>query len=215
MIEFRDRHEGSDVYVIAAGPTLNYLDPRYFDGRITVGVNEVGLRFTPTTYGVTKYHEIALDLAAAGIPAIVSRHQYGNHWEQQVAPEGRRIHVFDHLDNMAETFDAERDWPTDPDQLVVSWSTVTSAMHFAAYLGARNILMVAHDCGELGGEPYFRGYPVGIDPRPFEPQSLGVKGELVRRYGVRVYSLSPFLNYNLEGVPYVGANAINVAAVPA
>jgi len=44
------------------------------------------------------------------------------------------------------------------DHLVVSYSTITSAIHLAAYMGAKNIILVGHDSGTLDGECNFDGY---------------------------------------------------------
>jgi hypothetical protein len=31
-------------------------------------------------------------------------------------------------------------------------------MHLAAYMGAKNIILIGHDCGTLNGEPNFKDY---------------------------------------------------------
>lgn len=208
--EFRNRHAGEDVYVIAAGGTLNYLDPKFFANKTTIAVNLVAIHWAiDPTYIVTKYHEHGEENAARfpDVPVIIPRFQWGNLNEPETTLD---LYVFDHIMNQGEHFDATRHWPSRPDDLVVSWSTITTAMHFAAYIGAATVVMVAHDCGQLGDQLYVKGYAVGLDPQSFEAQSIAVKKQLIERYGVRVYSLSPFINYNLEGVPYIGTNLINL-----
>ena len=75
-------------------------------------------------------------------------------------------------------------------------STITSAMHFAAYLGASTIFMVGHDCGQLGEAAYVAGYgkaeaAMGYSVQQvewliaLERQSRAVKAQLVERSGVR------------------------------
>jgi hypothetical protein len=104
--------------------------------------------------------------------------------------------------------------------LYVSWSSITSAMHFGAYLGAKNIIMVAHDCGELDDKSWVDGYVYDTwdktkveeakeRNKQFEIQSIAVKGKLKQLYGCNVYSLNPFINYNLEGVKFRSYNEIN------
>lgn len=219
IAQFRGVHAGQDVYILGAGPSLNYLDPAFFDGKTVVAVNSSARTFgIRPAYVVVKEHvEEAVPNAQAfpDVPIICSRGPYGN--ADQAWPEFDQpnVYVYDHLPNRATEFDAIRDWPTDPDSLVVSMSTITSAMHFAAYSGAANILVVGHDCGRLGDDLYVTGYP---DAEPawmpewlqsIERQSLAVKRELVRRYGCRVYGLSPFITPNLDGVAYRGSNRIN------
>jgi len=81
-------------------------------------------------------------------------------------------------------------------------------------MGAANIIMVGADGGTLGESTNVdHYYTPDIDQsrmvQDFEDQTLIVKRELMDRYGVRVYGLSPFINPNLEGVPFVGRNRIN------
>lgn len=209
-------HAGEDVWVLGSGASLEYVDRAFFDGRVTIGTNLVGLRWRPTTYSVTKYHQVAVDLRAAqpDVPVLVSRFLHGNHEHREWSGEADCI-VFDHKQNVGADFDVVRDWP-EPDQLLVSWSTITTSMHLAAHLGARAIFLVGHDCGDLGGEFRYLNYGPGGDGdrglfAAFERQSIAVKGALRERYGVHVHSLNPFINFNLEGVPFVGVtgNRIN------
>jgi hypothetical protein len=104
-----------------------------------------------------------------------------------------------------------RDWPNQETGLYVSWSSITSAMHFAAYLGAKNIILVGHDCGEIDGQSWVKdyGYETGNPSEmaeakqrnyAFENQSIAVKQRLKELYKCNIYSLNPFINYNLEGV---------------
>jgi hypothetical protein len=211
ITQFRDRHRGEDIYVLGAGNTLSYLDPRFFDNKVTIGVNLVPKIWRPTTYAVSKYGHHANEVAEAfpEMQVIAPTYEWGNRNAWPITSDLPNVHIFDHRMNPGEHFDAVAHWPDDPDFLVVSWSTIATAMHFAAYLGAASIIMVAHDCGQLGEKLYVGDYPQGLDPQPFEVQSIGVKHELERRYGARVYSLNPFLNYALEGTPFVGSVRIN------
>jgi uncharacterized Rossmann fold enzyme len=214
VAELANRHQGADIYVIGSGGSLNYLDPGFFDGKITIGINRVALVWRPTTYSVTKYHEHADTLVEAGHTTVVSAHQHGNKAKRVLhAHEHPDRYIFDHNNNQGPKWLPEH-WPTEPDQLVASWSTITSGMHLAAYLGAANIILVGVDGGQMGDAVNVDGYYSGSDDfvdsvRRYEVQTLQVKAELIRRYGVRIYGLSPFINPNLEGVPYIGANRIN------
>ena len=35
---------------------------------------------------------------------------------------------------------------------------ITSGIHLAAYMGAKNIILVGHDCGSINGESNFNNY---------------------------------------------------------
>ena len=39
--ELKEIHTGEDVWVLAAGPSMNYLDPSFFENKVTVGVNRI------------------------------------------------------------------------------------------------------------------------------------------------------------------------------
>lgn len=215
IVELANRHEGADIYVIGSGGSLNYLDPDYFTNKITVGINKIAITWHPTTYSVTKYHELADSLVKAGHTTVTSAHQHGNTSKPALHPDHHPDrHIFDHIQNHGPKWSPHLHWPTGPNELVVSWSTITSGMHLAAHLGAANIIMVGADAGQLGGatnvDHYYPPNTEELDAvRKYERQTLQTKHELIERYRVRIYGLSPFINPNLEGVPYIGANRIN------
>jgi hypothetical protein len=231
---WRNRFQGADIYVLGAGASLDHLDPAWFAGKLTIAVNEVASTWgiTPTAIVVKERAESLLMAVAdfPNVPIVCSRFPYGDP-HRGFAPIDQtpllalpNLYVFDHLPNRSGDFDAERDWPADDGSLVVSMSTITSAMHFAAYLGAATIFMVGHDCGQLGETAYMKGYgkaeaAMGYPVQQvdwliaLERQSRAVKAQLVERYGVRVWSVSPFLSPRLDGIPYNGGPGaqINVA----
>jgi hypothetical protein len=210
------------VYVLGSGATLNFIDPKFFHKKITVCVNDVGVTYLPTTkYVVTKYHPEAISYAQQ-LPdtnVVVSRGSLGGpHYA--ALPVLKNLYTFDHNINRDASTSVVTDWPLEDGSLYVSWSSITSAMHFAAFLGAKNIIMVAHDCGELDDRGWVKGYPVEtwdgkkVDEakqrnKQFEIQSIAVKKKLIQLYGCNIYSLNPFINYNLEGVKFRSHNEIN------
>jgi hypothetical protein len=101
--------------------------------------------------------------------------------------------------------------------LVVSYSTITTAIHLAAYMGAKTIILVGHDCGTLDGNMNCKNYhtpqTLGIvwkNPGQYanwvsqkiEGQTIQLKHMLKEKYGCSIYSLNPFINFNLEGHVY-------------
>ena len=219
---FKNIHKNKDVYVLGSGASLNFIDPKFFFKKITVCVNEVGEVYLPTTkYVVTKYHPEAIKFAQQmpNVNVVVSRGSLGGpHYP--ALPALKNLYTFNHNTNRDAATSVVADWPLENGSLYVSWSSITSAMHFAAYLGAKNIIMVAHDCGELDDKSWVDGYvydtwdktkveEVKERNKKFEIQSIAVKGKLKELYGCNVYSLNPFINYNLEGVKYRSYNEIN------
>ena len=105
--------------------------------------------------------------------------------------------------------------PKNENHLVVSYSTITSGIHLAAYMGAKNIILVGHDCGKIDGESFFKDYhnektlsvawkDQGINGynnflKNIEIHTITLKKLLKKKYNCNVYSLNPFINFNLEG----------------
>ena len=208
--------------MLGSGATLNFIDPKFFHKKITVCVNEVGETYLPTTkYVVTKYHPEAIKFAQQmpDTNVVVSRGSLGGpHYA--ALPALKNLYTFDHNTNRDAATSVVTDWPLEDGSLYVSWSSITSAMHLGAYLGAKNIIMVAHDCGELNDKSWVDGYVYDTwdktkveeakeRNKQFEIQSIAVKGKLKELYGCNVYSLNPFINYNLEGVKFRSYNSIN------
>lgn len=226
-----NRHRGADVYVLGAGASLDHFDKAYFADKLVVAVNEVASAWgiTPTAI-VLKEHRESLMMAAANHPStplIVSRWPYGDPARGFPSLDTTpllalpNLYVFDHLPNRSGAFDATVDWPTSDDSLVVSMSTLTSALHFGALLGAKTLIVVGHDAGQLDDSPYMAGYGkaeqamgYGVQNKDWlialEAQSRGVKAQLVERYGCRIYSLSPFLNWHLEGHRFDGGLGVQI-----
>lgn len=219
--ELRDREKGKDIYVIAAGASCNFVDPEFFDNKVVVAVNRTFKRYK-ADYIIYKEHpgisDEKLMLQTDAVPVVAKWHASG------IAQGLRRLNrdffvdpryrFFDHLENEREKVDLSVVHP-ESDKLVVSYSTITSALHLAAHLGARNIIIVGHDCGTLDGQSAFNGYydtylasPWSSDEEyeswlsQIEGQTLAVKERIGETYGARIVSLNPFINFGLEGHVY-------------
>lgn len=207
IVELKDRHKGEDIWVIAAGPSGNFIDPSFFEGKRTLGVNRVWKRFR-TDYLVLKESNHLQDAIRATESVVIgSRYSTGNHGCAENDPQGE-WYMFEHENNGMQLVNLD---VIGTDKLVVSWSTITSGMHAAAYLGARNIILVGHDCGlidgvstlENYGEPLFSWDWYKDWLSKIEPQSVAVRNRLREVYGCNIYSLNPWLNFGLEGHSYV------------
>jgi hypothetical protein len=218
---FKNIHKDKDIYVLGSGASLNFIDKSFFKNKITVCVNEVGIVYLPNTkYVLTKHHPEALRHAKS-MPKSKIITSLGDCGEQYstTPPKSENLYFFTHNINKCEHANT-KDWPQGESGIYVSWSSITSAMHFAAYLGAKNIILVGHDCGELNNSSWVENYGYenahpgdlyGAKQRNllFENQSIDVKNKLKELYNCNIYSLNPFINFNLENVPYRGKNSIN------
>ena len=216
--------EGQTVVVLGAGG-LDYMRPRALSGLTVISVNSSARKWglTPQYVVVKEHLEEAVPNAEAfpGVPIICAAGPYGNA-ERPELPSIPDLYTFEHLTNNSAEFDVYRDWPTDPDSLVVSMSTITSAMHFACYAGAKVILVAGLVCGTLEGRTHYKGYghpgDIDGDQPPWmadwlaktERQALAVRRELVRRYDVDILGLSPWITPELDGLTYRSpSNRIN------
>jgi hypothetical protein len=41
LIEFKNLHKGEDIYVIASGKSVDFIDNSFFENKITIGINQV------------------------------------------------------------------------------------------------------------------------------------------------------------------------------
>jgi hypothetical protein len=216
-------HRGSDIYVIASGPSSDHIDPSFFEGKLTIGVNQVYRKFK-CKYLVRKEASYIKESIQSGAEVICSLWDSGDitkgkKKKNQEGNEGLNFYVFDHNENRHTQIDFSI---IGSDKIIVSYSTITSAIHVAAYMGAKNIIIVGHDCGLLNDKHVFDGYYKSISETPWknweeykkwlsviENQSISVKKELCKKYRCNIYSLNPFINYNLEGNSFKGSNKIN------
>jgi hypothetical protein len=199
---FIGRHDGVDAYIIASGKTLDYYDPRFFDGKFLIGVNYGwSLTLPKVDYMVTKYHDTALEwVGDERVGTMVVTRGLRGHRNMQPLADDRML-VVDHNENTVERWDG--DWPENG--LVATHSTITTAMHLAAVLGVRNIVTVGADCGVLDEETNVGDYKRDRKHLQFarfgsfEKQNRIVAKILRDRYQVNVVSLLPFVTPNMEG----------------
>jgi hypothetical protein len=215
LSSFANMHRGSDIYVLGSGPSLSFIDAGFFRNKIVVATNEVAERMglyavTRTVYTHSHYHVETVELAL----------RYPKHYF--FCPNGDR--GFEgtpkqFLDNLTYyphrptkyDFNVDDAWPLSGGLIVGSTST-HGAMHLACLMGASNVILAGVDCGMIDGaanqEGYVSGNLASPDPLPWlarwEEHLRSVKARLVAEYGVRIYSLNPFMNMNLEGHTWTG-----------
>jgi len=213
LIDYRNRYESETIYVFGSGATLNYLAPSFFDDKICVATNFAGSVFGLGRYYVfSHYHGDAVKEARLDetVAVFTPHREHGKDAEFLV--EMSKVVTFPTTTGRpGESFDPSgKDWPTLDNSLVIGSSGIHGAMHLAAYLGAKFIVLVGADCGTLGGAERVEGYVQGEHPwELYEMHLRDMKQRLWDVYGCHVYSLNPFINYSLEGTQYRGAASIN------
>ena len=208
----KGRHQGATIYVIASGASLDYVDPNFFDDKVSITVNEAyqrfGLNMRAPSYVLMHHHDHAQAAIDAGCRLVTSEHDcgfaawphadfQGDYYTYRTAENTLSLTPTINLGAL------ERDAD---DELVISPSTVAEAVHFAAHLGATTIILCGADGGSLDGRLNTEGYNGGAGTNPqhvrlTEPLLLEVVNWL-RARGVAVMSLNPFVNFWLEGHVY-------------
>jgi len=214
--KFKDIHKGEDIYIIASGKSLDFIDETFFDDKILIGVNQAYKKIW-CDYLVRKETKFIKDSLDSESIVFVSEYDSGNlnSGENKLNTnkiEHDNLYYFEHLDNGHTNIDTSI---FGTDKIVVSFSTITSAIHIAAYMGAKNIILVGHDCGTIDGEMTFKGYYNSIKDTPWqdwkqyknwlkviESQTIIVKNGIKKHYGSNVLSLNPFVSLNLENHIY-------------
>lgn len=213
--KLKNVHEGEDIYILAAGASLDYIPSSFFDGKTTVGVNRVG-KFLRCDYVVTKDSTgfDSIKQGCIGSPKILlSKYETGDPGRSLNYMDGEDVFVFDHFSKPAQQPQTHL-ISTDIDKLVVSFSTITTALHAAAYMGAKNIIVCGHDCGTINGKSAIDGYHQDLPPhqgsdqgyifwlKQIQHHTTEVRDKIKEEYGCSVVSLNPFINFSLEGHTY-------------
>lgn len=225
MNSYKNIHKDETIYILASGKSVDYLNSSYFSNKITIGINQSYKKYVPN-YLLRKDHDLLKEILDLN---LATRHfvLIGNCGGDYINDSNKEL-----PDNLIKLLEKHNGVLVDHDEnkynikelpsynkLVVSRSTITTAIHLAAYMGAKYIILVGHDCGTLDGEPNFNGYH---DDSTFsiahghenqkemykswlkeiEEQTITVKKLLKEKYGCEIYSLNPFINFGLEGHKY-------------
>ena len=213
LIDYQGVHEGETIYVFGSGATLNYLAPSFFDDKICVATNFCGSVFGLGRYYVfSHYHADSVSEAQHNETVAVFTPLREHGTDSEFLGFMPKIVTFPTTTGRPGTSfnPSGKDWPTLDNSLVIGSSSIHGAMHLAAYLGAKFIVLVGADCGFLGGLDRVDGYVPGDSHWVLYEQHLrDMKQRLWDVYGCQVYSLNPFVNYSLEGTQYRGAASIN------
>lgn len=201
LSDLAGKHDGQTAYVLGSGKSVDFYDPEFFADKLTVATNEGWSNWLPrVNYMVSKYHSIVrgwCDSDRVDV-IVVSRGHTGQPHEKISDSDG--YVVFEHQPNKVADFSAE-DFPDDG--LVVSYSTITSAMHLAAFMGARHIVMVGADCGWIDEDSKVTGHADSLSNPEFafhfDIQNRIVADQIRLRFGCSVSSMLPFVTPNMEG----------------
>ena len=185
---------GETVFVVGAGKSVDYYSDEFWQDKTIIGINQVGKKL-PVDYTVRKE-------GAEGYGGTLVRSQYKYGARDELNHGG---YLFSHHNNSLTRIKADNLHPYG-ESLVVSYSTITSAIHLAAYMGAQTIYVAGHDCKPINGELTFEGYYEGErywgNDDDYEkwlgviaPQTEWITDYVEANYGCDVIFLQPKVTY--------------------
>lgn len=230
ILEFKNKHQGKDIWIIASGSSLDYVDPLFFENKITIGINQSYNRFKNCVYYLRKeflWLDKAIDYIKNNCPdskLVVSDFDCGNRTGNKTIKNEIETDLdywfFNHNNNNESEFEndlirlLDNSNKENDDMVLASNSTILSGIYFAYYIGAKNIILCGADCGTLDGKFNYTDYYKGLEDneeevkrsyknwlRKIEQQTKFLRDEFKKR-GVNIYSLNPFINIGLEGHIY-------------
>jgi hypothetical protein len=221
---YKNIHIKKDIYVVGSGPSLDFIDPNFFCDKIVIGVNQIYKKIR-VDYLLRKEAELAKEIISTTVDKniihFISEFDCGAKTLRSNLELLERDNFYSNHDNIV-IFEHNNNETDLPDELprngiVVSYSTITSAIHLAAYMGASNIILVGHDCGTIdnkcnatnyhtqeslsifwkNGEKDYRKWILEI-----EKDTIKLKKIIKEQFGCNIYSLNPFINFGLENHVY-------------
>ena len=172
LADFRKKHDGQDIYIICSGKSCDYLSADFFSNKLTLGVNNVYKKF-PCNYLLFKefVDKTVFEKADKNTSIFYSKHRFGDYNSPLTKPKLNEFKLdqntmdrcieFEHNTNSNNHVPNITQISTlfkENTKLMVSYSTITSAIHLAYYMGAKNIILVGHDCCSIKNENNFEGY---------------------------------------------------------
>jgi hypothetical protein len=197
-----DIWEGETVYVLGSGSSLNFIDPAFFDDKKCVAINFVGREFGLKNFVTfTHYVNDAVEVASAfpDFPVVLLR------WKEDEPSTSHIKNIVSIYQSATPPGDSFTPYDFDGEGLLFGSSSLHGGMHFAVLMGAKNIVLVGADCGTIDGEHRVAGYVDGWKPWNVYEQHLRLMKQWLKEvYDCNVYSLNPFVNFNLEGHKFEG-----------
>lgn len=218
--DYKNIHHNMDIYILASGKSVDFIDNSFFYNKIIIGINQV-FKKIKCNYLVRKENKLLKEVVDLNPNTIhfISKGNCGSNTDSNLQfvnkhfKNNNNIVIYNHNQNLKNIPNTIKE-----DELIVSQSTITTGIHLAAYMGAKNIILVGHDGGMINGECNFKEYhndetykiawPKNGKKdyikwvKNIENDTILLKKILNKKYGCNIVSINPFINFNLEGNKY-------------
>lgn len=189
------------VYIVGTGPSLRCMDLKFLESKTTIGLNQAW-KHLQTTFMITVHPELLIEYENAPT-------RRSTRWVVKKKPPMGDIPL-DHPSHyvFGTDYDVTAVTRRPADTLYLGEGVQTCAMDLAARMGARFIVLVGCDAGSLGGDCHGHDQHVrwlGMKPadqyKLYRDTTAAVRAEL-RKLGVSVYSMSPFIGVHAAEEDY-------------
>ena len=228
MEAYLNKHKNEDIYVICSGKSCDFIDKNFFNNKITIGINQVYKKFNCKYYmrKELKFTDEVINNINKNSILFVTKGDcgQGNNSNKIIIDKkyknNKNIIVCDNYHNVMRNSNRIKPEHFYKDnkkvnKLVTTFSTITTGIHLAYYMGAKNIILVGHDCCLIDNESNFTNYHTketlsiawkndgqkgyNFFLSQIEKQTIDIKKLLKNNFDINMYSINPFINYNMEG----------------
>jgi hypothetical protein len=207
--ELEGLHDDETLWVLGSGPSLNYIDGAFFDDKVTVSTNfsARALGIHPH-YAFSHYHHDAESLLAdSSCVVTIEKDTVTQSLWQDEQPHHLVLTPTPYDRPPGSAWNPITSHKPGPGQVAYGSSSLHGAMHLAAHLGASYIMLVGADCGQIDGEDRVAGYKPGDKLWTlYNKHHQLMKQYLEQAYPVKIHSLNPFINLNLEDHTFEGVS---------
>ena len=70
-------HQGKDIYVLGSGASMGYINPRFFDNKVSIGANSIW-KYFPISYSLFKHKQFVEEAVKFNQVTIASLHDCGD-----------------------------------------------------------------------------------------------------------------------------------------
>tara|TARA_R100000008_G_scaffold53027_1_gene32163 strand:- start:5503 stop:6225 length:723 start_codon:yes stop_codon:yes gene_type:complete len=212
LSDFKDIHHNEDIYVVASGKSIDLIDTDFYSNKITIGVNQTYKKFLPT-YSLRKESHMlgsVVDAVVRDNPDLflfISRDCGGVRQKGRIRKNLKIVNEkFSDLDNIViyNTIKnigykkIQNKHVNNDNHLLATETTLHTAIHLACYMGAKNIILVGHDCTTILGEPNFEGYHTDKSYRIKHKNGKKTYSEWIGRLWVRTRELKKVLKCKFD-----------------
>lgn len=209
---YKNAFPGATFIIVGSGFSLNWLKNFYSQDSVIIGVNRIA-RYVPCDYVIAHHHESITEIESCGGYGTLFVSRYPQCVISGDAPDhsGQKYIVYDHCNQGYHKTDFS---PFDPEfqeenptHILTGGNTVINAIGLAVYMGAKNIILAGCDGGAINGNSNIQDYhPETRESKEYQTghslRSLALNMEIrteLEKHGISLMTLSPFLDYNLEG----------------